>query len=178
MRRLNAELAEKCNHEDTKTRKVRWLSSCLRAFVVAFNKIKDFSAVSAVSALNVMCSQFFRRTTGVLEMRRDRTGEKSANGLFLTRRSLLQGAGWAVAAAAGPRAASMVRLRPNTTYGAEPPKLLQYPGLKPAPRIYSSPTSPGRTRSIFSSRTRSSSPSQAVPMGICAFSSWGRQGTV
>src|SRR5437870_11616805 len=54
-------------------------------------------------------------------MRRDRTGEKSANGLFLTRRSLLQGAGWAVAAAAGPRAASMVRLKPNTTYGAEPP---------------------------------------------------------
>src|SRR5438552_19140614 len=48
-----AELTEKCNHEDTKTRKVRWLSSCLRAFVVAFNNIKNFSAASAVSALNV-----------------------------------------------------------------------------------------------------------------------------
>src|SRR4051812_36153783 len=42
---LNAELAEhaeKCNHEDTKTRNVCGLSSCLRAFVVAFNTIKNF----------------------------------------------------------------------------------------------------------------------------------------
>src|SRR2546425_7213193 len=43
MRGLNAELPDKCNHEYTKTRKVRWLSSCLRAFVVAFNNIKNFS---------------------------------------------------------------------------------------------------------------------------------------
>jgi predicted metal-binding protein len=40
-RHLNAELAEKCNHEETKTRKVRCLSSCLRAFGVAFNTIKE-----------------------------------------------------------------------------------------------------------------------------------------
>src|SRR5437867_2818093 len=68
-----------------------------------------------------MCSQFFRRTTGVLEMRRDRTGERSASGLFLTRRRLLQGAGWIVAAAARPRAESMVRLKPDTTYAAAAP---------------------------------------------------------
>src|SRR5439155_24205533 len=46
MRRLNAELAElteKCNHEGTKTRKIRWFSSCLRAFVAAFDNIKGFS---------------------------------------------------------------------------------------------------------------------------------------
>src|SRR5947208_12338073 len=60
MRGMNAELAEltgKCNHEDTKTRKVRWLSSCLRAFVVAFNNIENFSAAFAVSALNVTRSK-------------------------------------------------------------------------------------------------------------------------
>jgi 2-methylcitrate dehydratase PrpD len=51
-------------------------------------------------------------------MRRDRTGEKSASGLFLTRRSLLQGAGWVVAAAARPGAASMVPLKPDTPYAA------------------------------------------------------------
>src|SRR5947208_9307977 len=54
-------------------------------------------------------------------MRRDRTGEESASGLFLTRRSLLQGAGWVVAAAARPRAESMVRLKPDTTYAAAAP---------------------------------------------------------
>src|SRR6267378_546037 len=64
MRRLNAELTEKCNHGDTKSdrrakalRHLRWLSSCLRAFVVAFINIKNFSAASAVSASNVICSQ-------------------------------------------------------------------------------------------------------------------------
>ena len=54
-------------------------------------------------------------------MRRDRTADKSGNGLFLTRRSLLQGAGWVIAAAARPKAASMVRLKPDTTYLAAPP---------------------------------------------------------
>ena len=54
-------------------------------------------------------------------MRRDRTGERSASGLFLTRRRLLQGAGWIVAAAARPRAESMVRLKPDTTYAAAAP---------------------------------------------------------
>jgi 2-methylcitrate dehydratase PrpD len=38
-------------------------------------------------------------------MRPDRTSETSASGLFLTRRSLLQGAGWVIAAAVRPRAA-------------------------------------------------------------------------
>src|SRR2546428_7810724 len=57
MRRLNAELAElteECNHEDTKTRRVTLASSCLPSFVVTFNNVKNFSAASAVSALNVM----------------------------------------------------------------------------------------------------------------------------
>src|SRR5439155_23090692 len=40
-------------HENTKS---TLASSCLRAFVVAFNNIKNFSAASAVSALNVICS--------------------------------------------------------------------------------------------------------------------------
>src|SRR2546428_1406567 len=39
--RLEGQLTEKCNHEDTKTRKVRWLSSCLRAFVVAFKQHQE-----------------------------------------------------------------------------------------------------------------------------------------
>src|SRR5438309_4717772 len=46
----------------------------------------------------------------------DRTGERSASGLFLTRRRLLQGAGWVVAAAARPQAASRVPRKPDPTY--------------------------------------------------------------
>jgi hypothetical protein len=40
------------NHAERK-RELAWL----RSFVVAFNNIKNFSAASAVSALNVICSQ-------------------------------------------------------------------------------------------------------------------------
>src|SRR5439155_24426095 len=55
MRRLNAELAEhteKCNHEDTKSTLAFFVSSCFRGCL-----LKSFFAASAVSALNVICSQ-------------------------------------------------------------------------------------------------------------------------
>src|SRR2546422_7397164 len=42
----------------------------------------------------------------------------------------------------------------------------QYPGLRPTPLMYRSPTSPGGTRSNRSFSTSSSSPAQGEPIGM------------